>query len=101
MWVSEQSVESPASSDAVWRVLRDLPAWPTWDLNIERVEAEGPAVAGTTLTMVERGVGPVSARIVDVVDGQSLTLSFDLPNATLNVNYRIGVWAGKTRVYHR
>lgn len=101
MWVSEQSVQTAAQPEAIWRVWADLPAWPTWNLDLEYVEADGPLVVGTTLTLGERGVGPVKSRVTDVVEGQSFTITIDLDGATLSVVYRVAIWAGSTRVYHR
>jgi hypothetical protein len=101
MWVSEQSVETSAGPDSIWRILQDLPSWPTWNVDIENVETDGPLAAGTTVTLGERGIGPVKSRVSEVVDGQSFTLTFDLDGATLSADYRIAMWAGRTRVYHR
>ena len=101
MWVSEQTVETRAQPESIWRIWADLPAWPVWNLDVEFVEADGPLVAGTTITLGERDVGPVPGRITDVVDGHSFTLSFDLDGGTLSVVYRVAIWAGTPRVYHR
>lgn len=101
MWVSEQSVETPAQPEAVWRVLANVPAWPAWNLDFDYVESDGPLAAGTTVTLGERGVGPVKARVTDVSEGRSLTVTIDLDGATLSVVYRVAIWAGNTRIYHR
>jgi hypothetical protein len=101
MWVSEQSVEASAEPDSIWRIWLDIPAWPQWLTDIEAVEADGPLVAGTAVTMVDREAGPLKSRIADVVDGRSFTLSFDFDGTTLSVDYRLAIWAGKTRIYHR
>ncbi len=101
MWVSEQSVETSAEPEAIWRIWRDVPGWPVWNVDIEGAEADGPLAVGTTVTLAERGVGPVKARVTEVVDGQSFTVAFDLDGATLSVVHRTALWAGKTRVYHR
>lgn len=101
MWVSEQSVQTQAPPEAVWRVWADIPAWPVWNRDFEYVEADGPLVAGTTLTVGERGVGPVKSRVTEVTEGQSFTFTIDLDGATLSVVYRVAIWAGATRIYHR
>jgi len=101
MWVSEQSVETSAGPEAIWRMWRDLPAWPSWNVDLENVEADGPLAVGTTVTLGERGVGPVKSRVTNVVDGQSFTITIDLDGATLSVDYRVAIWAERTRVYHR
>lgn len=101
MWVSEQSVETSAEPETVWRILQDIPGWPVWNVDIEGAEADGPLAVGTTVTLAERGVGPVKARVTEVVDGHSFTVAFDLDGATLSVVHRTAPWAGKTRVYHR
>jgi len=101
MWVSEQSVETRAQPESIWPILADISAWPKWNVDIEYVEANGPLVAGTTVTLGERGVGPVKSQIVEVVTGRSLSLGIDLDGGTLSVTYRIRVWAGSTRIDHR
>jgi hypothetical protein len=101
MWVSEQSVPTQSQPEAVWRVWADIPAWPTWNRDLEYVEADGPLAVGTTLTLGERGVGPVKSRVTEVTEGQSFTFTIDLDGATLSVVYRVAIWAETTRIYHR
>jgi uncharacterized protein YndB with AHSA1/START domain len=101
MWVSEQSVESPAPPESIWRIWTDIPSWPKWNLDIEYVEADGPLTVGTTITLGDRNAGPVKGRVTEVVDGQSFTLAFDLDGGVLSVVYRVAIWVGNTRVYHR
>ena len=43
MWVHEHTVETAASPEAVWRVLRDLDQWTTWDTSMEWVRLQAPS----------------------------------------------------------
>ena len=48
MWKSEFSAETAASPDAVWDVLADVSAWPSWNPGYRAAQLDGPFAADTT-----------------------------------------------------
>ena len=47
-WVYEESIQTFASAEQVWKIWSRHETWPTWDDGVEWVKAEGPFAAGTT-----------------------------------------------------
>jgi uncharacterized protein YndB with AHSA1/START domain len=48
VWKSEFSAETAASPEAVWDVLADVSAWPSWNPGYRDAQLDGSFVAGTT-----------------------------------------------------
>ena len=65
MWTNEQSVETTASADAIWRLWASVPAWADWIGDIERIEISGPFAVGSTIKMTPIGQEPVELRIAE------------------------------------
>lgn len=63
MWTYSHSVESSAPPAAIFARFRDVATWPEWDASLERMELDGPFVAGTTGRMVMRGQAPLATRL--------------------------------------
>jgi hypothetical protein len=42
MWAHEESIETTATAEAVWRLWSDVEGWPGWNGDIERTEITGP-----------------------------------------------------------
>ncbi len=45
MLTYEHSIETSASTTAIWRVWSDVDAWGTWNPDIEKVEIDSPFAA--------------------------------------------------------
>jgi Polyketide cyclase / dehydrase and lipid transport len=43
MWTDEQSIETAASPDAIWRLWSDVARWPEWNADIEHIEFRDPS----------------------------------------------------------
>lgn len=67
MWTSEQSIETTASPEAIWRLWSDVAGWPEWNADIEHIEISGPFAAGSTISMTPVGQDPVELRIAEAV----------------------------------
>jgi hypothetical protein len=68
MWTNEQSNETAASSEAIWRLWADVAGWPEWNADIEHIEISGPFAAGSTVSMTPVGQGPIELRIAEAVE---------------------------------
>jgi hypothetical protein len=68
MWTSAQSIETPASPEAIWRLWSDVAGWPEWNADIEHIEISGPFAAGSTISMTPIGQNPVELRVAEAVE---------------------------------
>jgi hypothetical protein len=103
MWTYQHSVETSAPADAVFAFYRDVDRWPEWDSGLDRMELDGPFVAGTTGRMVLAGQDPLPWRLVWVEDGRGFEDETDIPGAGAVVRVRHfleSLSSGGTRVNH-
>jgi hypothetical protein len=63
MWSWEHAAETDVAAAAIWRIWADVENWGEWNADIERIEIDGPFVAGSTITMTPRGADPVLLKI--------------------------------------
>lgn|GEM_PF-2221068 len=42
MWLTEHSIETTVSPEAIWQQWADVASWPEWNADIERIELDGP-----------------------------------------------------------
>jgi hypothetical protein len=68
MWWTEESIETTASAEAIWRLWADVPRWPDWNADIERIELSGPFATGSTISMTPVGHEPVELRIDEAIE---------------------------------
>jgi len=102
MWEYEHSVETTASAEALWRLWSDVPAWPSWNAGIEKIEVDGPFQVGTTFVMTPPGDDPVSMRLTEVVPGELFADEMDAGDFVVRTVHRITpVPEGRTRVTYR
>jgi hypothetical protein len=102
MWRHQETVETTAAPDAVWRLWSDVSAWSDWDEDIEWARLDGAFETGARGRMKPRGVPPSSFRLASVVPGRSYTVESRLPLATLEFHHELGTGArGGTSFSHR
>jgi hypothetical protein len=102
MWEYEQSVETTAAPDVLWRHWSDMAAWPQWNHGIDKIEVDGPFAVGTTFTMTPPGDDPIRMRLVDIVPGRLFTDEMDAGDFVVRTVHRLeSVPAGTTRVVYR
>ncbi|HZR49887.1 MAG TPA: SRPBCC family protein [Streptosporangiaceae bacterium] len=102
MWEYEHSVATTASAEALWRHWSDVPAWPSWNAGIEKIEIDGPFQVGTAFTMTPPGDDPVSMRLTEVVPGELFTDEMDAGDFAVRTTHRLTPTAdGRTRVTYR
>jgi hypothetical protein len=102
MWAHEHTAETATGPEAIWRVLRDLDQWPTWDTSMEWVRLQGPFQVGSPVTMKPLGQDPITSVIVEASDNRRYADQTDLGDVTLRFSHTLEPLAGGgTRVSHR
>jgi Polyketide cyclase / dehydrase and lipid transport len=86
MWTYQHSETVNASPSVIWPLYADVSQWPSWDEQMERVDLDGPFIAGTAGVMHIANVGPVpfvftvvepNARFANVSDLNGVSITFD------------------------
>jgi uncharacterized protein YndB with AHSA1/START domain len=102
MWAHEHTGETAASPEAVWRVLRDLDDWASWDTSMEWVRLQGPFRVGSEVVMKPEGQDPITSVIVEATENRVYADETDLGEVTLRFSHTLDPLAsGGTVVTHR
>jgi Polyketide cyclase / dehydrase and lipid transport len=102
MWTTEHSIETIITPDAIWRAWADVPAWPRWNGDIERIELTGPFADGSTIAMTPKGQEPVQLRLAEVVEGERFIDEADVGGTMVRTTHRIDrLGGGRARVVYR
>jgi uncharacterized protein YndB with AHSA1/START domain len=102
MWTSEHSVETDVAPEAIWRAWADVPRWPEWNGDIERIELSGPFAAGSTIAMTPHGEEAVQLQLAEVVEGERFVDVADVGGTVVRTTHRIDrLGAGRARVVYR
>jgi uncharacterized protein YndB with AHSA1/START domain len=102
MWAHEHTGETAASPEAVWRVLRDLDDWASWDTSMEWVRLQGPFRVGAEVVMKPEGQDPITSVIVEATENRVYADETDLGEVTLRFSHTLDPLAsGGTVVTHR
>jgi uncharacterized membrane protein len=89
MWMTEHSIETNVPADAIWRAWADVPRWPSWNGDIERIELTGAFAAGSTIAMTPHGQEVVQLRLADVVEGERFVDEADVAGTVVRTTHRI------------
>jgi len=102
MWKTEHSVETTAQPEDVWRLWEDVPGWPRWNGDIERIELVGPFAAGSRIVMTPFGAEPIDLRIADAVENEHFVDEADLGDVLVRTDHRVErLDSGCARVTYR
>jgi len=102
MWKTEHSVETTAQPEDVWRVWEDVPGWPRWNGDIQRIELVGPFAAGSRIVMMPVGAEPIDLRIADAVENEHFVDEADLGDVLVRTDHRVErLDSGRARVRYR
>ena len=71
MWTIEQSIETTAGPEAVWRLWADVARWPEWNADLEQATLSGPFAAGSTITMTPHEQEPIELRIAEALEPEA------------------------------
>ena len=88
MWTNETSRETMASPQAVFGLFEDVARWPEWNAGVERIDLDGPFVAGTSGIMTMPGGDRLSLRLVWVAEDQGFEDETPIPDAGVTVRVR-------------
>jgi hypothetical protein len=89
MWMTEHSIETSVARDAIWRAWAEVPRWPEWNGDIERVTLTGPFASGSLIAMTPHGQDPVQLRIAEVVEGEQFVDEADVAGTVVRTMHRI------------
>lgn len=89
MWTTEQSIETTASPEAIWRLWSDVATWPDWNHDIEKIEISGPFAVGSTIAMTPIGQDTVELHIAEVFESRLFIDEADLGDAVVRTVHRI------------
>ncbi|MFL5848581.1 MAG: SRPBCC family protein [Solirubrobacteraceae bacterium] len=102
MWTSEQSIETTASPEAIWRLWSDVAGWPEWNADIEHIEISGPFAAGSTISMTPVGQDPVELRIAEAVKPDLFVDEAEVANVVVRTVHRVERLDGdRNRIVYR
>ena len=102
MWTNEQSIETAASPEAIWRLWSDVGGWPQWNADIEHIELSGPFAAGSTISMTPAGQDPVELRIAEAVEPDLFVDEANLGDVVVRTIHRVERLEGdRSRVIYR
>jgi hypothetical protein len=101
MWAVEHSVETSASSQAVWRLWADVERWPEWNAGVEQIELRGPFAIGSTILMTPPGDEPVELRIAEAIEPE-LFVEADGGDFLVRTTHRVeAVGDDRSRITYR
>jgi Polyketide cyclase / dehydrase and lipid transport len=102
MWANEDSIETSAAPEAIWRLWADVPGWPAWNGDIERIELVGPFAAGSRIVMTPIGEEPVELRIAEAVEPELFIDEAELGEIVVRTVHRVERLDGeRTRISYR
>ena len=102
MWVHEYTGETTASREAVWKVLRNIDEWASWDTSMDWVRLQGPFRVGSKVMMKPKGQDPITSVIVEAVENEAYADETQFGDVTLRFSHTLETLDnGGTRVIHR
>lgn len=104
MWTYEHSIETAASAETIFEILRDVSYWSEWNPGVERIDLDGPFATGTSGVMVMPDQGSLSFRLAWVGEGRGFEDETEIPEAGVIVRVRHSLEplvAGGTRITYR
>ena len=102
MWTYENSIETTATPQAVWRLWSDVETWGAWNGEIEKIEINGPFAAGTQILMTPPGDDPIPLVIAEAVENERFVDEARFGDLLLRTTHRIDpIGQGRIRVVYR
>lgn len=97
MWEYENSIETSATPEAIWRLWAHVENWGAWNGEIEKIEINGPFTAGTQILMTPPGDDPIPLVIAEAVENQRFVDEARFGDLLLRTTHRIDP-IGKDRI---
>ena len=102
MWATEHSIDTSALPEQVWRLWADVPGWPEWNRDIERIELNGSFTVGGRIVMTPIGQEPIELRIAEAVEPLLFVDEADLGDVLVRTTHRVErVGDERSRVTYR
>jgi hypothetical protein len=104
MWTYEHSIETAASPETIFEIMRDTSRWSEWNPGVERIDLDGSFVTGASGVMVIPDQGSLSFRLAWVGEGRGFEDETAIPGTEVMVRVRHsleGLAAGRTRITYR
>lgn len=102
MWEYENSIETTAAPEAIWRLWSDVETWGGWNGEIEKIEINGPFAAGTQILMTPPGDDPIPLVIAEAVENERFVDEARFGDLLLRTTHRIDpIGQGRIRVVYR
>jgi uncharacterized protein YndB with AHSA1/START domain len=89
MWVTEHSIETSASPEAVWRQWVDVPGWPEWNADLAEAELAGEFTAGSTIRMTSRDGEVVELQIAEAAEPELFVDEADFGTIVVRTTHRV------------
>jgi Polyketide cyclase / dehydrase and lipid transport len=89
MWTTEHSIETSAKAEEIWPLWADVPGWPAWNGDIERIELVGPFAAGSRIVMTPIGEEPIELRIAEAVEPELFVDEAELGEIVVRTIHRV------------
>lgn len=89
MLVAEETVETKASPESIWKIWQDVSQWNTWDHVVESSHLNGPFETRTLGTLKPRGGPSVKTELTSVQPFTSFVMESKLPLAKIVVSHYI------------
>jgi Polyketide cyclase / dehydrase and lipid transport len=89
MWSTEHSIETEAAPERIWRLWADVPRWPEWNADVERIELVGPFAEGSRIVMTPSGQEPIELRIADAVQPERFVDEADFGAVVVRTTHRV------------
>jgi uncharacterized protein YndB with AHSA1/START domain len=101
-WSTEHTERSQGSRRDVWALWSDVSTWPEWDAGVERVEIDGPFVAGSRGRLKPAGSPAVRFRVLRTDPERSFADESRLPFARMVFEHELAdADGGGTVITHR
>lgn len=102
MWEYEYAADTPTPPAAVWRVLREVDGWASWDTSMESVRLQGPFEVGSRVVMTPIGQEPITSVIIELAENEVYADETRMGEAILRFSHTLHALPdGGTRVVHR
>jgi polyketide cyclase/dehydrase/lipid transport protein len=89
MWAHEQSIETGARPEQIWRLWANVAEWPEWNGDIERIALVGPFAAGGTILMTPFGDEPIELHITEAVEPELFVDEADMGEILIRTIHRV------------
>lgn len=102
MWNHEESIDTRATLERVWRLLADVAGWKEWNTGVEMIELHGPFADGTTFTMTLPDNTRFTSTLLEVKAHEGFIDETWIGDTCVRVDHRlVSLPSGGTRISYR